>query len=252
MIYWIQIIYQFILPPGCIIIFLMAYVVYGQKHYHKRHIFLCGLVLLFYLVSTRIGADLLAKPLESTYYPSEQIDGDVLLMLGSGVMQHIPEIDGPGQPSPSMAKSMLMTAQLYSKTKLPILVSGGGVHDVSISEAEIALRAFRNLNIPDTKLYGETKSRNTAENAKNSVAICREHGWNHPILLVAALHAPRAAMFFKRGGIDVMVYPTYYRRSMENGDSLISYIIPSSGNLDDSAMAIKEYMGILAIKLNLQ
>lgn len=37
-----------------------------------------------------------------------------------------------------MSESMLTTAQLYKKTKYPILISGGGTHDVDISEAEIA------------------------------------------------------------------------------------------------------------------
>lgn len=244
--------YQFILPPGGIIILFLAYIIYEKKQYHRSHIFLSVLLLVFYLLSTRIGADMLAKPLENTYRPPEQITGDVLLMLGSGAMQYVSDVGGQGQPSPIMAKSMLTTAQLSNKTNLPILVSGGGSHGVHISEAEIALRTFRNLNISENKLYGELRSRNTAENARNSATICKEHGWTHPVLLVAAMHAPRAAILFEREGLKVTVYPTYYRRPIEYRDSLIFYIIPSSGDLDDSAMAIKEYLGILAIRLQLQ
>lgn len=252
MIYWIQIIYQFILPPGSFILLFLIYLIYERIHFHRRHLFCCFLLVSFYLLTTGLGAYALVKPLESVYAYPKKLDGDVLLMLGSGAAQHIPDVDGDGQPSPVMSKSMLTTAQLYEKTKYPILISGGGSHDVDISEAEIAKRNFRNLAIPDNKIFIEIYSRNTAENAKNSAIICREHNWEKPILLVAAMHAPRAALLFQREGIDVVVYPTYYRCHINKSEISFADFVPSSGNLDNAAMAIKEYLGILAIKIKLQ
>jgi uncharacterized SAM-binding protein YcdF (DUF218 family) len=66
------------------------------------------------------------------------------------------------------------------------------------------------------------------------------------------MHAPRAAMLFQREGIDVVVYPTYYRCDINKQEISFADFIPSSGNLDNTAMAIKEYLGILAIELHLQ
>lgn len=251
MIYLIQLIYQFLLPLGIFLLLFFIYLVY-EKYSYKRHLFFSFLLICFYFSTTGIGNYLLVKPLETVYTYPEKIDGDVLLMLGSGAMQHIPDVDGDGQPSPIMSKSMLTTAQLYKKTKYPILISGGGTHDVDISEAEIAQRDFCNLSIPENKIFIETDSRNTAENARNSAIICKEHNWKKPILLVAAMHAPRAAMLFQREGIDVVVYPTYYRCDIDKrGISFVDFV-PSSGNLDNTAMAIKEYLGILAIKVKVQ
>ena len=252
MIYFVQLLYQWILPPGGLLLLLFAYIIYERVHYRRNHILLSIFLLCFYVLSTGLGADMLVRPLETAYDRPSQLDGDVLLMLGSGAMQDNPDVDGVGQPSPIMAKTILMTAQLYYKTRLPILVSGGGAHDVRISEAQIAARDFQNLGIPHNAIYQEGTSRNTAENAKYSAVICKEQDWDRPILIVAAMHAPRAAMFFKRQGMNVSVYPTHYRRSVEYNNVLSSRLVPSAGNLDDSAMAIKEYMGIVAVKLDIQ
>lgn len=249
MLYWIQIAYQILLPPGGIILLLTAYLLYEWLRYRRKHILCSVLVAMLYFCSTGIAADLFVRPLEHTYARPAEIDGDVLLMLGSGAQQDLPDVNGLGQPSPIMAKSMWTTAQLYYQYRLPVLISGGGAHDVHISEAEIASREFRNIGIPDDMLYLEGQSRNTAENAQKSAVICREQGWHKPILIAAAMHAPRAAMQFKRQGLDVVVYPTHYRSSPGDYRFRMTSLIPSARNLDDVAMAMKEYLGILMIKI---
>lgn len=252
MIHVIQQIYQFLLPPGGIILLFLLYIFYEKKHTGKWNRILAGLVFLLYFLSTGVGANILAKPLESAYGPSGKIDGDVLLMMCSGANQHVPDVDGIGSPAPSMAKSMITTAQLYHKTGLPILICGGGSNNHIIKEAEIAERDLINIGIPAEKIYIEKNSRNTVEGAKEASAILKEHGWNHPILLAAALHTPRSLLAFKREGIDVTPYPTYYRRFPKSTSFSLASLIPSSGDLDDSAMAIREYLGLAAICLGLQ
>lgn len=252
MVYLIQLLYQWLLPPGGLFLLLLAYIIHERIYCKQIHVLLSILLFCFYILSTGFGADLLVRPLESAYERPSQLDGDLLLMLGSGAVQDNPDVDGNGQPSPIMAKSILMTAQLYKKTQLPILISGGGAHDVKISEAQIASRDFQNIGIPSYKVYTEDTSRNTVENARKSAVICKGQNWRRPILIVAAIHAPRAAIFFKREGMDILVYPTHYRRLQTHRGFYLSNFIPSSGNLDDSAMAIKEYIGIIAARLHLQ
>lgn len=248
----IQVIYGFLLPPGGIILLLLLFNLYGYRKHWKWQPILSAIILVLYLLSTRMGADFIAGPLERAYPHPDTVSGDVLLMIGRGSFSGVPGIDGEGQPSPVMSRSMLVTAELYQKTRLPILVAGGVTFSNSISETEIALREFKSLGIPAYKLYGDPKSRNTVENAKNSVTICRENHWDHPILLAEAVHAPRAAMIFRRAGLDVSVYPTNYRRELVHHGSPIFAIIPDANNLNDSSVAIKEWLGIFAIKTGLQ
>lgn len=248
----IQIIYGFLLPPGGIILLLILFNIYGYRKHCKCQPVLTLIILVLYFFSSRIGADFIAGSLERTYPHKEEVSGDVLLMIGRGSFSGVPGIEGAGQPSPVMARSMLVTAELYQKKHLPILVAGGVTFSNSISESDIALREFKNLGVPANKLYGDFNSKNTVENAKNSAVICRENGWTHPILLAEAVHAPRAAIIFRRAGLDVSVYPTNYRRELTHHGSPIFAVIPDANNLNDSAVALKEWLGIFAINVGLQ
>lgn len=63
--------------------------------------------------------------LERTYPHKEEVSGDVLLMIGRGSFAGVPDIGGAGQPSPVMARSMLVTAELYQKNHLQFLWQEG-------------------------------------------------------------------------------------------------------------------------------
>lgn len=252
MLYVVKFIYQWLLPPACFIAVMAGLCVYMyRKRMSGRKVFLM-LTAALYFLSIRAGANLLASPLEEAYEQPRDVLGDVLLMLGNGSNASAPDISGTGQPSGTMAKSMLMTARLHRMTDLPLLVAGGKVFEDTGTEADIAERSFKELGIPDSKLFFERKSRNTVENARLAHEICREHGWRRPVLLVVALQAPRTAMIFEREGMDCLIYPTHYRRTRANNFNPVLDLVPDAGNLQDSAAAIREYMGIAALKLGLQ
>jgi uncharacterized SAM-binding protein YcdF (DUF218 family) len=252
MIYLIKFLYQWLLPPACFFLLLLGLDVYMYKKKLSGRLFLSFVLIVFYFLSIRVGANILIQPLENWYVPPDTIDSDVLLMLGNGSVAGVPDIDGVGQPAGTMAKSMLTTVRLYHKTGLPILVSGGIVYQDTGSEADIALRTFSAMGVPNNLLYEESKSRTTVENAKYSHEICNMHGWKHPLLLVVALQAPRTAMVFQREGLDCTIYPTHYRMARGWHFHPVLDLIPDSSNLNDSASAIKEYMGILVYKFKIK
>lgn len=252
--YIVKFLYQWLLPPAGLFLLLVVLNMYMYYRRAAGRKVLSLILAVFYLLSIRIGADMLARPLEN-WYPQpalSEVSGDVLLMLGNGSNGAVPDMDGIGQPSGTMGKSMLFAARLQRATNLPILTSGGMVFADTGTETDIALREFRALGIPQNKLFGENRSRNTVENARFSKVICDEQGFTRPILLVVALQAPRSAMIFEREGLNCQVYPTHYRRGVEWHFNPILDLIPSAGNMDDSAAALKEYLGILALKVRLQ
>lgn len=252
MFYVLKFICQWILPPGCFIVVMAGLCFYMYRVRARGRRVLLIITAALYFLSIRAGANLLALPLENFYEQPKEVSGDVLLMLGNGSNASAPDISGMGQPSGTMAKSMLMTARLQRATDLPLLVAGGKVFEDTGTEADIAERSFKELGIPDSKLFFERKSRNTVENARLAHEICREHGWRRPVLLVVALQAPRTAMIFEREGMDYLIYPTHYRRTRANNFNPVLDLVPDAGNLQDSAAAIREYMGIAALKLGLQ
>lgn len=209
-------------------------------------------MIAFYFLSIRVGADLLVKPLENWYYPPNDVNGDVLLILGNGSVAKVPDINGDGQPSGSMAKSMFTALRLQRKMNLPLLISGGSVYTDTGTEADIAEREFLDMGISSKQIFKDNKSRNTVENAKFSHAICDANNWQSPILLVVAIQAPRTAMIFQREGMDCVIYPTHYRRSGEWHFNPVLDLVPDATNLMDSSAALREYMGILALRLALQ
>lgn len=252
MIHTIQLIYQIFLPPGGILILFLMYLTYEKYKKNRWNRAVLIITFLLYFTSSGFGARALVKPLETTYTLPKNLKGDVLLMMCSGANQFVPDVNGQGVPSPIMAKSMITTLQLYQKTKLPILICGGGSHNFTIKEADVVAREFQLIGVPADKIFVEKDSRNTVEGIQNVLVILNKNGWYHPILLDAALHAPRSSILLEKEKIKTTVYPTYYRQYSESNTPIYSYFIPSSGSLDDSAMAIKEYMGILAIKMGLQ
>lgn len=251
MLYVIKFIYQWFLPPACILLLLLAFNIYLYRKKVPGKYFLSFIILIFYFLSVRLGADLLAKPLENWYQPPKVVQGDVILMLGNGSMAGVPDIDGEGQPAGSMAKSMLTAVRMQKQTGLPILISGGMVFEDTGTEADIAKREFLSMGIAEAKLIKENKSRNTVENARFSHQICQVRDWKQPILLVVALQAPRTALIFQREGLNCTIYPTHYRRTASWHFNPILDLVPDGNNLADSSAALREYLGILALKLSL-
>jgi uncharacterized SAM-binding protein YcdF (DUF218 family) len=94
-------------------------------------------------------------------------------------------------------------------------------------------------------------SRNTAENAQYTKKLCLQHGWKQPILVTSAVHLPRAAAFFKRAGLTVTPYPCDYQAGAARSFSLLS-MAPRGDCLADASAALKEYLGLAALKLGLQ
>lgn len=252
--YFVKFLYQWILPPGGLILILAIVTVMAfRRHFCGRWVLAISLAM-FYALSIRVGADLLVKPLEYELEQPILNDSDVLVMLGNGSVSGVPDIDGVGQVSDTMGKNLLFAARLYQVTGIPILVSGGTVYLDKGNESDIAIRELRGLGIPNNKLYAENESRNTVENARFSHRICEEHGWNKVSVLVVAVQAPRTKIIFERefSGMDLTIYPTHYRRSPSWHFDPVLDLVPSAKNILDSAIALKEYMGLLALYFGMQ
>ncbi|MBQ5345423.1 MAG: YdcF family protein, partial [Acidaminococcaceae bacterium] len=93
--------------------------------------------------------------------------------------------------------------------------------------------------------------RKTAEHARFTKELCREKGFRKVILVTSAYHMPRSAALFRREGVDFIPCPCDY---MTNRDLVLDVFAftPGHGNLSVTAIAMKEYLGLLAVKAGLQ
>ncbi|MCX7749684.1 MAG: YdcF family protein [Clostridia bacterium] len=249
MIFFIKFIYQtFLLPPGILIIFIFAFSLWLL---YKKHIKIARVLLifsfLFYLFTTPFVGDHLIRSLEKQFTPPSNPNGDVIIMLGGGATLDTPSVNGYGHLSGYAANRLLTCAQLYNKLKVPVIITGGQVMDVTGPEAKICKTILLGLGIPEDKILLETKSLNTTQNAEFTKKILENQGFRNPILVTSAFHMARAVRQFKKVGIEVLPYPTDYQVNIHSSFRFSDFV-PSAQALTNAHLALKEYIGILAVK----
>jgi len=126
-----------------------------------------------------------------------------------------------------------------------ILISGGNgnLNPGVYSEATWAKVQLKQLNIPDSVILIENKSRNTLENAQYSAEVLAKSGLKPPFVLVtSAFHMRRAVMIFKKAGIDVVPYPCNYFTGDVYPPSW-SDLVPSFEAIPSWGYTLKEMFG---------
>lgn len=253
MLYLIKWLYMWLLPLGSVFLVLFAILIYMFRKRAAGRWALLVTVLCFYGLSIQPVSQLFVHPLE-TRYEQPQLDdlqGDVIILLGGGSLSGVPDVDGTGQLGLAASHRFLTALRLQKALHVPILLSGGVVFAGDASEAAIEKRMLLSLGVAEADVYSDEKSRNTAENARYAKDLCTQHGWQHPIVVTSGFHMARAAGFFAREGMDITPYPCDYRTTNTVRLSAFS-LIPQSIVLFDSCLAIKEYAGMAAARVGLQ
>ena len=242
----IRFLYSWLLPPGLIILFfLVSFLLFLQT---KRKLWFVLPVLLMYLLSVSAVSDHLIRPLE-TMYPQAPIkdlqQAQAIVILGGGAHYFVPDFNGKGQVAPDSVNRYVMGLRLQRVLHLPVIISG------SLGEALYGTRLLKSCGLEDKFILKETKSRNTANNAKYTKEFCVMKGYQKLILVTSAHHLPRSVLLFQREGVDVIPYPADYR-THANTYYLLSDFTPSYDSMSNSALALKEYLGIVAVKMGWQ
>lgn len=248
LVYFIKFLYStFLFPPGIIILGLFILCGFLYRRQRRQAKILALLTLVFYLCTISFVSDRLIGPLEGKYQPSSNVSGDVIVMLGGGATLDTPNVNGLGHLSGFAANRLLTCVQLYHKLNVPILVSGGKVLETTGCEAEIAKVILMGLGVPADKVIVENKSLNTTENAKFTKELLEQNNFRQPILVTSAFHMERAVLQFTKVNVAVTPFPTDYQTNVETGFQP-HQLWPSAGALLDVSLALKEYVGILAVK----
>lgn len=206
-----------------------------------------------YLFSTGLVAGWMAVGLERL--PAlqktqlESLQGyDAIVVLGGGRDEAAAEFGGFDMPNRWTAARLRYGAWLYRQTGLPILVSGGRLHDEAEAEADIMADSLIRDHVANVR-WRETASRTTLENARLSAAMLRPEGVNHILLVTTAAHMPRSVLAFEAAGFTVLPAPTGFA-----GFSrwpLAMRLLPSAQALEYNRLAMHEYLGGLWYRLRL-
>ena len=132
-----------------------------------------------------------------------------IVLLGGGAVRR-PEGHTNTQ---SFAYSRIYeTARLYFQCKkisvqCSVVISGGDVAGLRISEASIMQAELVELGIPAAELEIESQSRNTFENALFTSRILLKDKPDVTVLVTSGIHMGRALMLFAHHGISALPAP---------------------------------------------
>jgi len=155
-----------------------------------------------------------------------------------------PDADANGYFN-ATADRFIQAVKLYKTGHIKhILISGGNgkENEKSFREAAWVRGELVSVGIPDSVIFTEDKANNTMENAIYSKQILDSLHLTAPYLLItSAFHMPRAALVFKKAGVDVVPFPCNYnigRGSLSPWD-----LIPTLSTLLGWDSFLKETVG---------
>ncbi len=237
-----------LLPPGCFIVLLLLSVFLVRKRFKVVALLLAAIL---YLSTIAPVHDLLVVPLEDAYkIPSadEVKTGDVYVVLGGGVYDFAPDIDGKGALGGESLSRLACVYRLYRVDRKPIIYSGGALFNGQ-PETEVAKRVLLSLGVNEKDIIAEAESKDTYENAKLVKEATEKRKLNRIVLISSAFHMKRSKLLFDKFFKGAIPYPTAYRTS-RTAYNVLGYL-PDASNMAGAALALKEYMGILFYALTL-
>ncbi|MEM6460757.1 MAG: YdcF family protein [Pseudomonadota bacterium] len=195
---------------------------------------------------------LLLHPLETAYPQNpllDRVDGIVVL----GGAEYITGTDHWGQTQLNhSAERLTETAALALRFRnAKVVISGGSgrlrdTFDATAGEPSGARDLLISLGVLPNRILWENRSRNTAENARYSLATAKPQPEQRWVLITSAFHMDRSLSSFRAAGWPAPVpYPVDYR-----SESFIGRIGWSPiNNIELLNTAIKEHVGRLSYRI---
>lgn len=238
----------FLLPPG---VFSVAMLIIGGVFIKKKN--RTGLIFVLlgatlWLLSIKPMADRLMAGLESGFNIPARVNGDVIVLLGGGVIDSVADISGAGTPTGNMLARIVNAVRLHHRLKAPIIVTGGRVYADRPAEANIVKRILVDLGVPKTAVILEDKARDTHENALFAKALILQRRFSHPILVTSAYHMRRSMLSFEQIGLNPQPFPAGILTSPDRIYGWHDYL-PTAGSLKATSTALHEYIGLLYYRL---
>ncbi len=247
-----------ILPLGLVCLLIVASLLLHRHKRTQRGLLLAALALLIVAGNGRVARSLV-QSLEWQYLPPADLDDvRVAVVLGGGGRAHeypraIAEMNEGGD-------RMLYAAWLYQQGLVDHLILSGGAIDFlggNKPEAQGMAEVLAIMGVPPEAMWLEAEARNTYENALYVKEILEDKGIDRVVLITSAQHMPRSAAIFRKQGIDFIPAPTDYqvsrpefvRSSSADLGAFVLGLLPTSSALEDTASALREYLGILIYRL---
>jgi len=164
------------------------------------------------------------------------------VLLGGGVLHDA--TTGETQLSTNSLRRVFRVVELYRDHPLPIIVSGKNPDGVSgANVCDVMAHLLERLGIPSADIVVENRSENTWENARESVVLMHQRGWNSPRIVTSASHLRRADLAFRHWKVVPELVGCDY--GQDRFSLTWRLMVPSSRALSTLEEAAHELLGLL-------
>jgi uncharacterized SAM-binding protein YcdF (DUF218 family) len=190
----------------------------------------------------------LEHPTITTIQPD--VTYDAVIMLG-GTMDGMATADTGAPAYDEAVERILTTFDLLRTNRARFAIISGTSWAAQTGEAEpesrLIVRQLVAWGIDPARLVADEVSRNTRENAIESVRIAREHGWTRDVLVTSAAHMKRARGCFAKEGLGADTLSVDF--SAYDPARHWSHWSPNTPALSKSTAALREWVARLAYRV---
>jgi uncharacterized SAM-binding protein YcdF (DUF218 family) len=193
--------------------------------------------------------------LEWQYLPTNSLpQADAIVLLSGG----IEPLEWPRTTIEfgDSGDRLFYAGYLFKQGKAPFILCTGGIVPGSprpTTHANDMGSLLQIIGVPSEAVMLEPKSRNTHENAFNSLPLLKEKKVKKILLVTSAMHMPRSMGVFRKlyADIEVVPAPTDFHATKGQTPPFLTQVgklIPTAGNLNRVSEVLHEYIGIVYYK----
>lgn len=250
----------FLYPLGLVFLLLVTTLILWWKHPRWLPIPVIIACFILFIGGNIWVSNLLVKSLEWQYIstPDKLPKAEAIVILGGGIKPMIHP-----RPMIDVAESgdrVIYGAKLYKMGKSSLIIPTGGRIPWRggknlPSEADDMTELLLLFGIPESAIIKEEESFNTYDNAVNTRKILETLNIDRILLVTSAIHMPRAVKIFEKQNLKVIPASTDYLvterdfQEEDNWQNRLINLFPDSIYLNNTTLAIKEYIGMIVYKL---
>jgi uncharacterized SAM-binding protein YcdF (DUF218 family) len=212
-----------LLAPGTVMLFVPPLARWGRR-------WLAAVVLGYTLISTQVGAMMLARTLSYGYRPIQSVEeargAQAIVLLGGGTIN----LRASGRQLSTVATDaglrVLEAARLFAllngdarnagtdgapgSVSGPLVIASGGITErdaAAVPESAALQRALIDVGVPADRIVLESESKNTRDEAVIVKRMLAERNITQSILVTSPLHMRRSMMAFEQQGLRPIPSP---------------------------------------------
>lgn len=225
----------------CVLVLgLSVFFLWRNRAMHFVRVALLFVFLVLLLISTGWLPRYLTYHLESQYPVINKVNQDIRwIVVLSGGQSNVPGLPANDLLSSASIKRLIEGIRIHQMLPAATLVLSGGGSTGEQPEALLLKQLAELLSIPAKDLVLETRSINTADQARELKAIVHDEPF---YLVTSAIHMPRSIALCEQQGLHPVAAPTDFTFFWTT-ESLVKMTIPNVYNLSYFSIALHELLG---------